>query len=115
MVLSVKLGVRLGEPVVQVLVQVVLAERAAFLCEQGAGFQPVEQLQQHLSVAFGQGRQQRLRSTRLVVQRGGADAAILKALQCILESLELNPGIGGGGHGGLLQMDVPVYVLVCAV
>ena len=48
----------LVNPHPQTVHQVFLAERAAFLGKQRAGFQPVQQAVQHLGVARGQGGQQ---------------------------------------------------------
>ena len=49
---------RLVQPLLQAVQQALVAEGAAFLGEQGAGLQAVEQDQQHLGVARRQGGQQ---------------------------------------------------------
>jgi len=91
-------GARLVQPQLQAVHQVLVAERAAFLGEQGAGLQPVEQAVQHLGVARRQRRQQ-----GGVGARAGAEGVVAQALraqgvQVVLQGLEL---VGGefGGHG----------------
>jgi len=74
-------GLGLFYPHRQVCYQVLLAEGAAFFREQRAGFQPVQQVQQHLAVAWGQGGEQGGLLAGQGAQGGGGVVAAFKGLQ----------------------------------
>ena len=81
------------------LQQAAAAEGTAFLGEQRAGLQPVQQAQQHLVIARRQGVPQCFLAARQVAEGRGAQLALAVGHQGGLQGGEL--GGGDVGHVGL--------------